>query len=208
LDGVLLQGGFSKEDIGLVGLSTTLATNSILQGRGGEVGLIGIGWQPERDWDLGCRKSRFIKGGFDSIGRTVEPIDKEELKDAIAGVSKGVDALVVSCMFGVYNSWQESEAADMIKEMTTLPLVLGHTLTGELGIKERTITAILNAKLLPIINDFLASIKSSLSKRGIDARILVFKVTATDVVETAMQRPVKRSSPVGGQSRRGPCLLV
>lgn len=192
LDGVLAQGGFAKEDVGLVGLSTTLATNSILQGRGGEVGLIGIGWQPEKDWDLGCKKSCFIKGGFDSIGRTIEPLDQDELKNAINEVSKGVDALVVSCIFSVYNSWHEDEAADMIKEMTTLPVVLGHTLTGELGIKERTITAILNAKLLPIINDFLASIKSSLANRGILARILVFKGDGgLMTIETAMQRPVE-----------------
>jgi len=192
LDGVLVQGGFNKQDVSLVGLSTTLATNSILQGRGGEVGLIGIGWRPEKDWDLRCKRSRFIKGGFDSIGRTVEPLDEEELKDAISEVSQGVDAIVVSCMFGVYNSWQESEAADMIKKMTSLPVVMGHTLTGELGIKERTVTAILNAKLLPVINDFLASIKSSLAKRGIQARILVFKGDGgLMTIETATEKPVE-----------------
>jgi N-methylhydantoinase A/oxoprolinase/acetone carboxylase beta subunit len=210
LDGVLTQGGFAKENVSLVGLSTTLATNSILQGRGGEVGLIGIGWQPEKDWKLGCKKSCFIKGGFDSIGRTVEPLDKEELKEAIKEVSQGVDALVVSCIFGVYNSWQESEAADMIKEMTVLPVVMGHTLTGELGIKERTVTAILNAKLIPIIEDFLASVKSSLANRGIHARILVFKGDGgLMTIETAMQRPVETilsgpaASLIGGKVLSG-----
>lgn len=192
LDAVLAQGGFLKKNVGLIGLSTTLATNSILQGRGGEVGLIGIGWQPEKDWDLGCKKSRFIRGGFDSIGRTVEHLDKEELKNAICEVSQGVDALVVSCMFSVINSWQENEAEKIIKEMTTLPVVLGHTLTGELGIRERTVTAILNAKLIPIINDFLESIKSSIANRGIHARILVFKGDGgLMTIETAMQRPVE-----------------
>ncbi|MCU0861066.1 MAG: hydantoinase/oxoprolinase family protein, partial [Methanomassiliicoccales archaeon] len=192
LDGVLAKGGFAKEEVSLIGLSTTLATNSILQGKGGEVGLIGIGWHPEPSWNLPCKKARFIRGGFDSIGRTVETLDHDELKDAIQEVSQGMDAMVVSCMFGVYNSWQEDEAAEMIKKMTNLPVVAGHTLTGELGIKERTITAILNAKLLPIINDFLASIKSSLSKRGIDARILVFKGDGgLMTIETAMERPVE-----------------
>jgi N-methylhydantoinase A/oxoprolinase/acetone carboxylase beta subunit len=217
LDGVLTQGGFVKEDVSLVGLSTTLATNSILQGKGGEVGLIGIGWHPEKDWDLGCKKSCFIKGGFDSIGRTVEPLDKEELKDAIKEVSQGVDAIVVSCIFGVYNSWQESEAAEMIKKMTALPVVLGHTLTGELGIKERTVTAILNAKLLPTINDFLESIKSSLANRGIRARVLVFKGDGgLMTIETAMQRPVETilsgpaASLMGGKVLAGldTCILV
>ncbi|MEM0448921.1 MAG: hydantoinase/oxoprolinase family protein [Methanomassiliicoccales archaeon] len=192
IDGILGQGGFEKENISLVGLSTTLATNSILQGRGGEVGLIGIGWHPEKDWDLPCKRSRFIKGGFDSLGRMVEPMDREELKEAIREVSRGVDAVVVSCIFGVYNSWQEEEAAQAVREMTSLPVVTGHSLTGELGIKERTVTAILNAKLLPIINNFLSSIKSSLEKKGIQARILVFKGDGgLMTIEAAMERPVE-----------------
>ncbi len=217
LDGVIAKGGFAMEDIGMVGLSTTLATNSILQGRGGEVGLIGIGWSPEKDWDLGCRKSRFIKGGFDSIGKLNAPLDKEELRDAISEVSQGVDALVVSCIFGVYNSWQETEAAQMIKEMTDLPVVMGHSLTGELGIKERTVTAVLNAKLIPTINDFLASIKSSLTARGIHARILVFKGDGgLMTIETALQQPVETilsgpaASLMGGKTLAGldTCVLV
>lgn len=47
VDGILGSGAFAVEEIRLVGLSTTLATNSILTGRGGSVGLICIGWAPE-----------------------------------------------------------------------------------------------------------------------------------------------------------------
>lgn len=217
LDGVIAKGGFAKEEVSLVGLSTTLATNSILQGRGGEVGLIGIGWHPEAGWELGCKKSRFIKGGFDSIGRMAEPMDREELKDAITEVSQGVDALVVSGMFSVCNSWQESDAAQMVREMTALPVVMGHALTGELGIKERTVTAVLNAKLLPIINDFLTSVKAALADKGIRARILVFKGDGgLMTIETAMERPVETilsgpaASLMGGKVLAGleTCVVV
>ena len=48
---------------------------------------------------------------------------------------------------------------------------MGHDLTAELGIYERTVTAVLNAKLLPVINDFLDSMERSLISRGIDASI-------------------------------------
>ena len=217
LDGAIAKGGFSMEEVGLVGLSTTLATNSILQGKGGEVGLIGMGWKPLEGWSLGSKKARFIKGGFDSVGRVAEHLDEGELKEAILEVSEGVDALVVSGMFSVYNSWQESQAATMVRQLTSLPVVMGHTLTGELGIKERTVTAILNAKLLPIIDDFLRSVELALRARGIDARILVFKGDGgLMTIETARERPVETilsgpaASLMGGKVLAGldNCIVV
>lgn len=217
LDAVLAKGGFAKQDIALVGLSTTLATNSILQGKGGEVGLIGMGWTPMEDWSLGCKRSRFVKGGFDSIGKMAESLDQMELKQAIEEVSQGVDAIVVSGMFSVCNSWQESEAAGMVRQLTALPVVMGHMLTGELGIKERTITAVLNAKLLPIIDDFLRSVESALKSRDIKARILVFKGDGgLMTIETARERPVETilsgpaASLMGGKVLAGVdnCIVV
>ncbi len=45
VDGVIASGKFTVDEIKIVGLSTTLATNSILTGKGGQVGLICIGWE-------------------------------------------------------------------------------------------------------------------------------------------------------------------
>ena len=181
------------------------------------MGLIGIGWTPQDGWELGCKKARFVRGGCDSIGRVQETLDEVELRQAIQEVSEGVDALVVSGMFSVCNPWQESQAAEMAQEMSSLPVVMGHTLTGELGIKERTTTAILNAKLLPIINDFLTAVEDTLASRGIDARILVFKGDGgLMTIETARKRPVETilsgpaASLMGGKmlSNLDNCIVV
>ena len=189
---VIQLGGFDAKDILLVGLSTTLATNSILTGKGGEVGLIGMGWRPGEDWILGCKKARFVKGEFDSLGRMVEQLDEEELSSAIQEVAKEVDAIVISGMFSVANPWHEERAAEMARQLTSLPVVAGHTLSGELGIKERTVTAILNAKLLPVIEEFLTAVKNALSSRNIKARILVFKGDGGLMsLEVARERPVE-----------------
>jgi N-methylhydantoinase A/oxoprolinase/acetone carboxylase beta subunit len=189
---VIQLGGFDAKDILLVGLSTTLATNSILTGKGGEVGLIGMGWKPEKEWALGCKKARFVKGEFDSLGRMVEQLDEEELSAAIQEVAKEVDALVISGMFSVANPWHEERAAEMARQLTSLPVVAGHTLSGELGIKERTVTAILNAKLLPVIEEFLTAVQNALSSRHIKARIMVFKGDGGLMsLEVARERPVE-----------------
>ncbi len=189
---VIRIGGFDAKDILLVGLSTTLATNSILTGKGGEVGLIGMGWRPGEDWPLGCRKARFVKGEFDSLGRMVEPLDEEELGSAIKEVAKEVDAIVISGMFSVANPWHEERAAELVRRLTSLPVVTGHSLSGELGIRERTVTAILNAKLLPVIEEFLIAVKNALSSRKINARILVLKGDGGLMsLEMARDRPVE-----------------
>ena len=217
LDGVISKGGFDIADIRLVGLSTTLATNSILQGKGGEVGLIGIGWEPQGEWVLGCKKASFIKGGCDSIGRVLQTIDPDELKAAIQEVTKGTDAVVVSGMFSVCNPWQESEVAETVSRESKVPVVQGHELTGELGILERTVTAVLNARLLPIIEEFLDSVQAALSSRGISARILVFKGDGgLMAIETARKRPVETilsgpaASLIGGGVLSGldNCIVV
>jgi N-methylhydantoinase A/oxoprolinase/acetone carboxylase beta subunit len=189
---VIQLGGFDAKDILMVGLSTTLATNSILTGKGGEVGLIGMGWRPGEDWVLGCKKARFVKGEFDSLGRMVESLDEEELSSAIKEVAKEVDAIVISGMFSVANPWHEERAAEMARQLTSLPVVTGHTLSGELGIRERTVTAILNAKLLPVIEEFLTAVKNALTSRNIKARILVFKGDGGLMsLEVARERPVE-----------------
>ncbi|MFA5314129.1 MAG: hydantoinase/oxoprolinase N-terminal domain-containing protein, partial [Methanomassiliicoccales archaeon] len=68
VDAALAGCSIDRSDIKLVGISTTLATNSILQGKGGHVGLIGMGWKPDPEWNLPYNKSRFIKGGCDWVG--------------------------------------------------------------------------------------------------------------------------------------------
>jgi N-methylhydantoinase A/oxoprolinase/acetone carboxylase beta subunit len=214
---VIQSGEFDVKDIHLVGLSTTLATNSILTGKGGEVGMIGIGWRPEKDWVLGCKSARFVKGEYDSLGRMLEPIDEEELAAAIKEVAKEVDAIVISGIFSVANPWHEERAADMARQLTALPIVTGHSLTGELGVKERTVTAILNAKLLPVIEEFLTAVKSALLSNSIKARILVFKGDGGLMsLEVAMKTPVETilsgpaASLMGGKAlaQLDECIVV
>lgn len=209
--------GIRPEDIKLVGLSTTLATNSILQGRGGDVGLIGIGWTPQADWAFGAKRSAFVRGGYDSMGRRLEALDEAGLEAAIDDVCKEVDAVVISGMFSVANPIQEASAKGLVQSKYNLPVVMGHDMTAELGIYERTVTSVLNAKLLPIINDFLTSMERSLLSRGIDASIYVFKgdgglmslpVARERPVDTVLSGPA--ASLMGGRaiSNLDSCLVV
>ncbi|MGE5379340.1 MAG: hydantoinase/oxoprolinase family protein [Candidatus Saccharibacteria bacterium] len=217
VDGVLLAFGESRFEPALVGVSTTLATNSVLEGKGGAVGLIGLGWTPQDGWDLGAKAQRFLAGGHDVRGRTQAIMDTDGLDAAVREMTPQVDAFVVSSLFSVHNPYHELEAAKMIHQRCALPVVMGHQLTGELGIHERTVTAVLNARLIPVLNDFLSKVQSILSERNLVCPLMVFKGDGTLMnLRTARERPVDTilsgpaASAMGGRVLSGlrECVVV
>ena len=174
-----------------MGLSTTLATNSILTGKGGQVGLICIGWNPDRDWDMGTKVIETVGGGHTVRGHESWPLDVAALDMAIDSMAHKVDAIAISSIFSVYNPDHEERARRAILDKVNMLTVTGHDLTTELGIKERTITAVLNAKLIPIIGDFLSSVEHSMEKRGIKGQIMVYKGDGSLMnIAVARGRPV------------------
>ena len=192
VDGVLASGSFSKNEIRLIGLSTTLATNSILTGKGGTVGLICIGWTPEPGSDLGTKVVHTVTGGHTVSGLERVPLNIFQLEHAIDSLVGKVDAIVVSGIFSVHNPEHEDVARRMILERSRQLVVAGHDLTSELGIKERTITAVLNAKLIPIISEFLTGVESALQKRDIMGSIMVFKGDGSMMsIDVARERPIE-----------------
>ena len=203
--------------LNMVSVSTTLATNAMLEGKGGDVGLIGIGWRPQSDWVLGAKRQAFIEGGHDSNGRPVTCLSAEAVGSAIDNVSMDVDALAISGLFSVINPSHENEVKRLAVKRTGLPVVVGHDLTGELGIMERTITAVLNARLIPAIAEFLTSVVSSMRERGADCPIMVVKGNGSLMrVELARERPIETilsgpaASAVGGMflADRKECVVV
>lgn len=217
VDAVLGRFGPGRFEPALVGVSTTLATNSILEGKGGAVGLIGLGWTPQEGWDLGAKVQRFLAGGHDVRGRTQAIMDTAGLEEAVREMAPQVDTVVVSSLFSVHNPYHELEAARLIRERYGLPVVMGHQLTGELGIHERTVTAVLNARLIPVLSDFLGKVRSIMSERGIACPVMVFKGDGTLMnIRTALERPVDTilsgpaASAMGGRvlSRLDDCVVI
>ena len=141
-------------DITMAGISTTLATNSVLEGHGGDVGLIFIGWDSNGPVSFGEKNQAVIRGGYDSKGKLVAELDPEEAEEAILRVSKGVDALAISGLFAVINPSQERMVKDMAIRLTGLPTVAGTELSSSLGVDERARTAVLNGRLVPIVKRF------------------------------------------------------
>ncbi|MDR0334547.1 MAG: hydantoinase/oxoprolinase family protein [Methanomassiliicoccaceae archaeon] len=198
------------EDISLVGISTTLATNSILEGKGGSVGLIMIGWDPMEPVHFGENKQIFIKGGCDSRGRALAQIDEKEVRAAVKKVGKGADAIAISGLFSTMNISQEKMVKEIAMEMLNIPTVAGHELTGTLGIDVRTETTVLNAKLISVVSKFFDDVKRTFEKKGITAPIMAYKGDGSVMdLEQAKMYPVETilsgpaASSVGGTTLSG-----
>jgi len=210
VDSVFEACEIKPEDISLVGISTTLATNSILEGAGGEVGLILIGWDPMEPVSFGEKHQVFIKGGFDSRGRPTEQLDEKEVRKAVKSVSRGVNAIAISGLFSTMNTSQEERVKEIAAEMTNLPTVAGHELSATLGIDIRTETTVLNARLIPVVSKFFDDVKKTFVSKGITAPIMAYKGDGSVMdlnqakmypVETILSGPA--ASSVGGTALSG-----
>ncbi|WP_028306663.1 hydantoinase/oxoprolinase family protein [Desulfitibacter alkalitolerans] len=181
---------FEKEEIKMVALSTTLATNAIVEGRGGRVGIILIGHEPIGDLPV----SHFVvvPGGHNINGKELEPLDYEKTINAIKAMAMKVEAIAISGYLSIRNPEHELEVAKLVREYSELPLVCAHQLTTTLGFHERTVTAALNARLIPIITELIESIKLVLQNQGIKAPLMIVKGDGSLMSETvAIEKPIE-----------------
>lgn len=183
--------GFNEyEDIVLVCLSTTLATNAIVEGRGCKAGLITVGVPP--CGTLPTENVIEVSGKLDIKGRERENIVEKELEEAIEKLVGNVDAIAVSGYASVRNPIHELKVKSKIREKTSIPVVCAHELTSNLGYYERTITALLNAKLIPIIQDLMEATKAVLGEKGAAAPLMIVKGDGSLMHENfAKERPIE-----------------
>ncbi|NLO31594.1 MAG: hydantoinase/oxoprolinase family protein, partial [Methanosarcina mazei] len=90
----------------LVSVSTTLATNTILEKTGYPVGLILVG-NYEIPEDSEIENCIMVQGGHDSRGDEVAPLDLSAVESFVLGLKGRVSAFAVSSYFSVRNPEHE-----------------------------------------------------------------------------------------------------
>ena len=190
--------GVDPECVKLVSLSTTLATNALVEGRGRSVGLVLIGFS--EDWLLRARLGEalgadpvlFIEGGHDAAGHALSPLDHAQLLAQATPVASKVEAWAVSSVFAVRNPEHELQAAAALAGICGQPVSLGHRLTAGLDAPRRALTALLNARLIPALVELLDAAESLLDDEGVRAPLMVVKGDGTLVsAGVARQLPVE-----------------
>lgn len=178
-------------DIKLVSVSTTLSTNTILEGTGFPVGLIMIGDYviPEK---LPTDYWTAVSGGHNSDGEELKALDLDSVEEFALKVQSKVSAFAVSSYFSNRNPEHELAVKKAVKELTGHPVVCGHELSQDLGAYERAITAFLNAQLIPITHKFIQAIIREFESRGINANMLMLKCDGSVVgIEEALEKPIE-----------------
>jgi len=177
--------------VGIVSISTTLSTNTILENTGFPAGLILVGDFQIPD-TIPVEKYCIADGGHDSNGEEICKLDIEKIIRFAKDVQNEVNAFAVSSLFSVRNSDHELLVKREIEKITGLPVVCGHDLSLDLGAYERAITAYLNAQLIPVTHKFTKTINEEMKKREINATLLMMKCDGSVVsIEEALEKPIE-----------------
>ncbi|MBO6717774.1 MAG: hydantoinase/oxoprolinase family protein [Rhizobiaceae bacterium] len=197
VDAVLGEAKADPGAIALVSMSTTLATNAIVEGQGGRAALVMIGFAEAdlaRDGlkaALGADPVVFVPGGHDVHGNA-RPLDLAPLEAALPDLAKSVTGFAVCAYFAVRNPAHEIAAAGLIRERTGLPVTTSHELSAKLGGPRRALTTLLNARLVGLIDRLIAATEGFLETRGISAPLMVVRGDGALVSAAfARQRPIE-----------------
>ena len=209
--------------IDLVGLSTTLATNAIVEGNGGRVCLILIGYDPALlhqhgfDGEFITQNIAYVAGGYDLYGNESSPLDEDAVRRAVTKNKDHVEAFGVSCFFASRNPGHEIRSKEIIEELCERPVTCAHEITTKLNSVLRAQTVAINASLIPLLRSLIICVQNALSALSISAPLLVVKGDGSLVkADRAIRSPVETilsgpaASMVGAQhlSNISDCWVV
>lgn len=197
IEAVLSQSGVDVADIGMASLSTTLATNALVEGQGGRVGLVYIGFG-ERDLDshglneaLAGDPAIILSGGHNHAGGEAVPLDETALL-AWLDTDIGASGFAVAAQFATRNPAHELRAAQLISEITGRPVSCSHHLSAKLNGPKRALTALLNARLIGMIARLIEKAEGKLEELGIDAPLMVVRGDGALISAVqARERPIE-----------------
>ncbi|MEG6584161.1 hydantoinase/oxoprolinase family protein [Dendrosporobacter sp. 1207_IL3150] len=192
LDDVLAD--INSEVITRVALSTTIATNAIIENNIDKVGLMVI---PGPGADLSCLfpvKPVCLSGYTDHRGREVSAVSDGEIGEAFRSLSKqGCEIFAISGKFAVRSPRQELQVAEIINKQTNAKFItLGSSLTGGLNFWRRTNSAYFNSAIWRCFNNFAQAVELALKQRNVFAPVFILKADGGTIpLEVAKKFPVE-----------------
>ena len=216
--------GLKATDIDLFLHGTTIATNTILEGKGCRVGLIvtegfrqvlqvarafvpgGLaGWiiwpKPEPLAPLECTVEAPERMGAD--GKVVRPLDEEALRKNLQVLkNEGVEALTVCLINSYINPAHEKQVAKICaEEFPDLPVSISFEILPEMQEYERTLTTVANSAVRPRVSSYVRNLSKELKDWGMRGKLNLLRSDGGLMsAEKAEQAPVNLllSGPAGG----------
>jgi len=212
----------AAQEVAQVIHGTTVATNAILEGKGGRVALITTeGFRDVLEirrlrmpvlYDIRFRKPptlvprrlRFeVAERIDHEGRIERPLDEARARAVIDAILReNVDAIAVCLINGYANGTHERRLRELIRARDpALPVTLSSELLPEMREYERTSTTVVNAYVLPLVRSYLDGLQRKLVARGINRPLTVMQSSGGAMSAiAASERPIHiiESGPAAG----------
>jgi N-methylhydantoinase A/oxoprolinase/acetone carboxylase beta subunit len=171
--------GASRNDVNLVSVSTTLATNAVVESRFSPVCTFLIGFDDAMAERTGLQRHDGVvvrvSGGHSATGEESALLDDAAIERAVREHEARVEAFAVAANFSVRNPAHELRARQIIRALSHKPVTCAHELTSKLDAPRRALTAALNARLTPQIRHLIEALKRVLTDESIDAPLMIVK---------------------------------
>jgi N-methylhydantoinase A/oxoprolinase/acetone carboxylase beta subunit len=165
LSDVMNEFHIQNSEVELISHSTTQAVNALLEGDTAKVGILGMGVSLEKsniikrtyikDILLDGNGKKYIKTCYRYLD-TSSYLSEERVRSSICElVREGAEVLVISEAYGVDDPSNEDFVEKVVRSSNTgsddknVPVIAAHDLTGIYGLEIRTMTAVINASILP-----------------------------------------------------------
>ena len=176
-----------------VTLSTTVVTNTIVEGKEQPVDLYVVTGPGRNVDDIFPVSPIYLQGYTDHRGIVVEHTPA----DAVRGIANmvqarsGTDLAAVSAKFGVRNPQEELSITEELKN-TYHTISNGSLLSGSLNFPRRTISAYFNSAVTPVFTVFKENVEDALRARNIVAPLHILKADGGSLpIEHMVSRPVE-----------------
>ncbi len=198
VDAAIGAAGVKAAEVALVSLSTTLATNALVEGQGARVALVFIGFD-QADLRRGGLTEALkgdpvisLPGGHTHAGTEAAPLDLAALEARLLALGDEVSGFAVAASFATRNPAHEIAARDLIRRVTGRPVTCSHELSADLNGPKRALTAVLNARLIGMIDQLVAACERHLAQVGIEAPLMVVRGDGA-LISAAMvrERPIE-----------------
>src|ERR1700720_1607881 len=188
---------FGKQSVSLLLHGSTVALNTLLEGKGARVGLlttrgfrdvyeIGRQWRGEDVFNIFAPAPKMLltrdrifevreRVGFQ--GEVIEPLAADDVGAAVSKlVADGVEAVAVCFLFAYANPVHEKAAAEIIRAIAPdLYVSLSHEVNPEWREYERTASTVANAYIGPPVARYLRTLEELSLRRFPRSRALMMK---------------------------------
>src|SRR5271166_5585274 len=187
----------NRAPVSLVCVSTTLATNAVVENRFSPVCSLLVGFDDAMVERSGLQRHGAglvvrIIGGHGATGEESAPLDEDAIARAVAQHEARVEAFAVAGNFSVRNPAHELRARQIIRALSPKPVTCAHELSSKLDAPRRALTAALNARLTPQIRHLIEALSLVLEDLAIDAPLMIVKGDGSLMkAEIALEYPVE-----------------